>query len=89
MDRYELYLVVVAEELFPTAGGWEFEMATAGFKMHLKLSLGKPTVTISSMGPRAPDIFKSLLQRKATLITADEINQKDLIGNAGMPAGQP
>lgn len=63
MDRYELHLVVVAEELFPTAGGWEFEMATAGFKMHLKLSLGKPTVTISSMGPRAPGIFKSAAKK--------------------------
>lgn len=60
-------------------------MSTAKVETHLKSSLGNPTVTTSSVRPRAPDIFKSLLQRKASLITADEINQKDLIGNAGMP----
>lgn len=81
MDGCKLHLAVTAEELFPVAGRWKFEMATAGVGM----SLGNPTVTKSSMGPRAPDIFKSLLQGKASLITADEINQNDLIGNAGMP----
>ena len=85
MDGCKLFLTVVADKLFPIAARWKFEMATGQVEMHLKLSLSNSTMTKSSIGPRAPDIFKSLLQRKASLITADEINQKDLIGNAGMP----
>lgn len=53
MDGCKLHLAVTAEELFPIAGRWKSEMATAGVGM----SLGNPTVTISSMGPRAPDIL--------------------------------